>query len=139
MDRAWQRYLDVAGGITQVTRNRAEQVVRTLVQRGEIAAERTEKTVDELLRRSEQNRKALSGIVRNETERAVARLGLARQADVERLERKVARLEDRGAAPARKTSNKTSKKASKKSAGKKASKRAPARAAKKASPGGGSS
>lgn len=132
MDNAWQRYLDLAGGATQVTRRRAEQVVKTLVKRGEIAAERAEKAVDELLRRSEQNRKLLGAIVRTETEKAVARLGLARQRDFERLERKLDRLEERVAAPvARKATKKSTKKATRK-ATKKSSGQGARKATKKA-------
>lgn len=116
MDNAWQRYLHLASGATQVTRQRAEQVVRTLVKRGEIAAERTEKAVDDLLKRSEQNRKTLAAVVRTETEKAVARLGLASQRDVDRLERKVERLERAGSAAAPRTAaKKSAKKAAKKS------------------------
>lgn len=124
MANAWDRYLQAASGLTEVTRKKAEQVVRTLVRQGEIAAERAEKTIDELLKRSEQNRKAIGSLVRAETERTVARLGLARQRDVERLERRLAEVEKKagGAAKAAsKAAKKTSKKAAarKKAAGKK--------------------
>ncbi len=85
MNRALQRYLETASGLTQVTRQRAEQVVKGLVKQGEVAADQLEKTVDELLRRSEDNRRAIARLVRVETEKVVNRLGLARQRDVERL------------------------------------------------------
>jgi polyhydroxyalkanoate synthesis regulator phasin len=132
VDKAWQRYLDLASGLTQVTRNRAEQVIRALVKQGEIAAERTEKAVDELLRRSELNRKALAAVVRSETERAVARLGLARQADVNRLERKVEQVEQPESAGtrARQAPRPATKKAAKKST-KKAAKKSTKKVAKK--------
>lgn len=92
MDRAWQRYLDVATGFTEVTRKRAERVVRGLVKQGEVAADQVERTVDDLLRRSERNRQVIGTLVRNETERAVDRLGLARQRDVTRLEEELERV-----------------------------------------------
>lgn len=118
MNKAWQKYLDMASGLTNVTRKRAEQVVRSLVKQGEIAADRTEKAVDELLSRSESNRKAVASIVRSETERAVGRLGLARQKDVEKLERKIDKLERQsgaGGSAAKKSGKKSTKKAAKKS------------------------
>lgn len=118
MNKAWQKYLDMASGLTNVTRKRAEQVVRSLVKQGEIATDRTEKAVDELLSRSESNRKAVASIVRSETERAVSRLGLARQKDVEKLERKIDKLERQGGtggSAAKKSSKKSTKKAAKKS------------------------
>jgi polyhydroxyalkanoate synthesis regulator phasin len=123
VNKAWQRYLEAASGLTETTQHRAEQVVKSLVRQGELAAERAEKAVDDLLKRSEQNRKAFSAIVRSETEKAVGRLGLARQADLDRLERKLDRIErDLRAGTAKKAAKK--KKASKSSAKKTASKRA---------------
>jgi polyhydroxyalkanoate synthesis regulator phasin len=116
VNKAWQRYLDAASGLTHMTQQRAERVIKNLVKQGEVAAERAEKAVDELLKRSEQNRDAIAAIVRNETEKAVGRLGLARQRDVERLERKIAQLERQATSgPAKKTTRKTAKKATKKS------------------------
>ncbi len=91
MNRALQRYLETASGLTQVTRQRAEQVVKGLVKQGEVAADQLEKTVDELLKRSEDNRRAIAQLVRAETEKVVNRLGLARQRDVERLATEVER------------------------------------------------
>lgn len=90
---AWQRYLDLASGLGGVTRKGAESVVRTLVKQGEIAADRAERAVDELLQRSEGNRKVVAALVRTETERAVARLGLAAQADVDALRAEVGALQ----------------------------------------------
>lgn len=93
MNKEWQRYLDLASGLRDATQKRAEQVVRTLVKQGEIATDRAEKAVDELLSRSEANRKAIASVVRSETEKAVERLGLVRQKDLRALERKVEKLE----------------------------------------------
>ncbi|MGH8929606.1 MAG: phasin family protein [Egibacteraceae bacterium] len=89
MDNAWQRFSEV----TQGTQKRAEQVVRALVRRGEVEAARSERNVEGLLFRVEQNRKAIASIVRSEIEDAVRRLGLARQSDIDRLQAKIARLE----------------------------------------------
>jgi polyhydroxyalkanoate synthesis regulator phasin len=130
VNKAWQRYLDAATDVSIVTRQRAEQVVKALVKQGEVAAERAEKAVDELLKRSEQNRKVMGALVRSETEKAVGRLGLARQADIDRLERKIAQLERQGGA-AKKTAKKAAKKKSAKKSAKKAGKKSAKKAAKK--------
>jgi polyhydroxyalkanoate synthesis regulator phasin len=118
VNRAWERYLDTATSLTEVTRKRAEQVVRNLVKQGEIAAERAERAVDELLKRTETNRKAVAALVKKETERAVAGLGLARQRDVERLERKVERIDGPSDRPSAKKST-AKKSTAKKSTAKK--------------------
>lgn len=93
MDGPLQRPLEGLVGVTSLTRRGAESIVRTLVQQGEVAADRAERAVDELLARSERNRSALAELVRTETERVVARLGLARQGDLDALDERVARLE----------------------------------------------
>lgn len=135
MNREWQKYLDMASGLRDATQKRAESVVRTLVKQGEIATDRAEKAVDELLARSEANRKAISSIVRSETEKAVERLGLVRQKDLKALERKVEKLERTGGgatSTAKKSSKKTTKappiKASKKATKKSAAAKRAARA-----------
>lgn len=122
MDKAWQKYLDMASGLTKITQKRAEQVVRSLVKQGEVATDRAEKTVDELLSRSEANRKAAAQIVRSEVDKAVERLGLVRQRDLRALERRIDELERRGPA-----STPATKKSAKRSSAKKSAKSAPAK------------
>lgn len=90
MDIAWQRW----AGATQ---RGAESLVRVLVQQGEVAADRAEQAVEGLLDRSEGPRRVVSSLVVGEAERAVARLGLARQRDVERLQARIDELERRPA------------------------------------------
>jgi polyhydroxyalkanoate synthesis regulator phasin len=140
VEKTWQKYVEAASGVTEVTRRRAEQVVRSLVKQGEIAADNMERAVEELLQRSEQNRKAVSTLVKAESERAVTRFGLARKRDLERLENQVERLEAqlrdlRGAKKATKKTAKKSaaaKRAAKKSAAKKATRKRAKKASKKA-------
>ena len=92
MNAGWQRYLNLAAGLTDVTRKSAEAVVKRLVSSGEVASTKAEEYVEDLLRASEGNRKALASIVRAETERTIARLGLVRQADFDRLQTRVDEL-----------------------------------------------
>jgi polyhydroxyalkanoate synthesis regulator phasin len=93
--KGWQRYVDVAVGVSAMTRQAAESAVKTLVRQGEVAADRAERMVDDLLAHSEGNRRAIAAIVRTETERALLRFAPARQEDLERLALRVARLEGR--------------------------------------------
>lgn len=119
VDKDWQKYLDLASGVKEATQKRAEAVVRRLVKQGEIAAERAEKAVDDLLARSEANRKAITSIVKSETEKTADRLGLVRQRDLKDLERKIERLERQVSSASGGASKKQSKRSAKKS-GKKA-------------------
>jgi polyhydroxyalkanoate synthesis regulator phasin len=135
VEKSWQKYVETASGLTEVTRRRAEQVVRSLVKQGEIAADNMERAVEDLLQRSEQNRRAVSSLVKAESERAVARFGLARKRDVQRLQKRVDELEAqvRSGQPAKKTAKKAAKKsAAAKRARKKSTKKSAKKAAKKA-------
>ena len=85
MDDGWQRYADA-------TLRGAESLVRTLVRRGEVAADAAEALVEDVVARSDRNRRWITGLVVAETERTVARLGLARQRDLDRLAARVAAL-----------------------------------------------
>lgn len=62
-------------GVAELTRNRAEQLARDLVER------------------SKQNRDEIVKLVRSEIQNQIANLGVPSKRDVERLERRVARLE----------------------------------------------
>jgi polyhydroxyalkanoate synthesis regulator phasin len=135
VEKTWQKYVESASGLTEVTRRRAEQIVRSLVKQGEIAADNMERAVEDLLQRSEENRKAVASLVRSESERAVGRFGLARKRDVERLEKQVDRLEKelRDLRGPKKASKKAAKKsATSKRAARKGTKKGTKSAAKKA-------
>ena len=121
----------VTSGIVELTRNRAENIVRDLISSGDVSGGQAGQVVKELMERSRQNRREIMKLVRSEIRGQIEALGVATKRDIERLERRVARLEDRPSAPTtkkgskktpKKTSKKTAKKASKKT-GKKATAR----------------
>jgi polyhydroxyalkanoate synthesis regulator phasin len=105
----------VGSGIADLTKSRAEQIVKDLVKAGEIKRKQASGAVKELLEMSKENRKQLMQLLRSEVQNQIEGLGLATKRDVERLERRVARLEDRtkesrGAPARKKTSKKTTAK-----------------------------
>ncbi|HEX3003454.1 MAG TPA: hypothetical protein VHO27_04535 [Angustibacter sp.] len=85
-------YVQLAGGLTQVTRQRALDVARQLVAAGPAAAmpvrpeelaARASALADELVTAGRQNRALLLDLVRAEVENVVARLGLAGREELE--------------------------------------------------------
>jgi polyhydroxyalkanoate synthesis regulator phasin len=80
-------------GVAELSRNRAEELVKGLVRSGELRREQTASWVKNLLEMSRENREELVRLVGAEIRDQVANLGLATKRDVERLERRVARLE----------------------------------------------
>jgi polyhydroxyalkanoate synthesis regulator phasin len=101
-----------------VTRERAEEIMRELVNLGDLRLEQAQQWVDDVLDRSRKNTEALLDLIREEVSRQLSSMSLVTKEDVSRL---VARL-SRAPAAVRKTTKKAGKK--------KAVKKAPARAKK---------
>jgi polyhydroxyalkanoate synthesis regulator phasin len=80
-------------GVAELTRHRAEQIVRDLVQRGDVRREQASAAVREIMDASRQSRLEFVKYVRGEIQAQVANLGVASKRDVERLERRITRLE----------------------------------------------
>lgn len=145
---ALRGYVQLASGLTEVTKQRAEAAAKALLQQtgaDKLTSGVTAKVsdlADEIVATSKSNRQLLQAIVTNEVEGAVARLGFVRSEEVAALTRRVQTLEselaearaataapaapagdvlaEAGPAPAKKA-------AAKKSAAKKAAKKAPAK------------
>lgn len=86
-----KQYLDAGVEFTQLRRSQAQKIVRDLVKNGQLAQEKTQSYVDELLERSRKRTEALVEAVRAEVRGQFETLGIATKDDLERLERKLAR------------------------------------------------
>lgn len=80
-------------GVAELTRHQAEQIVKDLVKAGDVRRQQASSAARDLYDRSRENRKQLTSIVRSEIQNQVQNLGLASKRDLERLERRIARLE----------------------------------------------
>src|SRR5947209_15834788 len=89
----WKRYLDAGMAFTQLTRTRAEAIVKDLVKAGEVQRDQTQERVDELVERSRKNTEQFMDVIRKEVSKQLSTLGFATKDDLAKLE---ARL--RGAA-----------------------------------------
>jgi polyhydroxyalkanoate synthesis regulator phasin len=137
---ALTRYLELATGFSDLTRQRATAAAKALVAQGEATAEQVSALAEDLLQQSRANREAVTALVKYEVDRTLGRVGLATSDEVGELSKRVrsleAQLRSGGAAkkaPAKKAPAK--KAAAKRAPAKKAAaKRAPAKkaAAKKA-------
>jgi polyhydroxyalkanoate synthesis regulator phasin len=76
----WTRYVEAGMAFTDMTRSRAEAIVRDLVKAGEVQRERAQDTVDELIDRSRRSTEALISLIRNEIREQLSSLGLTRAA-----------------------------------------------------------
>jgi polyhydroxyalkanoate synthesis regulator phasin len=86
---AFQRYLEAGMAFTDMTRQRAEAIVKDLVKAGDLPRKRAEEAIEELLTRSRQNTEAVMALVQAQIQEQLSNLGLATKADIARLEAKI--------------------------------------------------
>jgi polyhydroxyalkanoate synthesis regulator phasin len=126
-----RRYLEAAVSFTQITRSRAEDLVRDLIQTGEVERTRAQEWVEELVTTNRERSEAFLSTIRKEVQRQLAELDLA---NLDELARRVAEILARGQAAARKAGRTRYSGAKRTPAKKTPAKKAPAKktAAKKA-------
>ena len=109
-------------GVAELTRHRAEQIVRDMVKSGEVRRDQAGSLVKTVMDLGRINRSEFIEMMRGEIRNQIAALGVATNRDVEHLERRVSRLEDRARTsspgPSKKTTirKKSSSKSTRKSA-----------------------
>jgi polyhydroxyalkanoate synthesis regulator phasin len=135
VNKAMQRYVEAASGLTNLTTAKAEQIAKQLVKSGEAASDQVGDIVEELLDRQKKNREAMAALVKSETTRAVRAMGLATSTEVERLQKQVADLKRELSRVERERAKTGKKAASKKSSSKKAAKKSTKKSAAKKSSG----
>ena len=88
-------YVQLANGLTEVTRQRAQHAAKALLQQtgADALTTKVSDLADEIVATSKSNRQLLQAIVANEVEGAVARLGFVRTEEVAALSRRVEGLE----------------------------------------------
>jgi polyhydroxyalkanoate synthesis regulator phasin len=118
-----RRYIEAATALTQITRSRAEELVRELIKTGEFERHRAQDWVEDVVKLSRERSEALVSTVRNEVRRQLKELGIT---NVDDLAKKVADILARSSEAARKAARRPAKKAGVKKAG---VKKAPAKKA----------
>lgn len=132
MRDALKSYLALAGGLTDVTRQRAVAAAKALVAQGEATAEQVSTLAEDLVAQSRSNREAVAALVKYEVDRTLGRFGLAAGDEVTQLTNRVRSLEAQvreftaaaepraKKAPAKTAAKKTAPKAAKRAAARKA-------------------
>jgi len=120
----WKRYLEAGMQVTEFRRSQARALAGDLVSTGQLARDQVASAVDEMVAMSRRRTEQLQGIVRTEVQRQLGSVGLATQADLRRLERKLNAAVKKSAKLAAKQATKSTKastaKAAKRAGAKKA-------------------
>lgn len=92
---ALRGYVQLASGMTEVSRKKAEKAAKALLKQtgADTLTTKVSDLADEIVATSKSNRQLLQAIVTNEVEGAVARLGFVRSEEVAALSRRVKVLE----------------------------------------------
>ncbi|RZU74870.1 polyhydroxyalkanoate synthesis regulator phasin [Micromonospora kangleipakensis] len=93
MQDAWRAYLELAMGLTEAPRKKAQDAVRRAVGQGGATAGQLQALAEELVSTGLANREALTKLVRFEVDRALGAVGLATADEVAELTRRVHELE----------------------------------------------
>src|ERR1700688_976633 len=112
-----RRYVEAATALTQITRSRAEELVRELIKTGELERHRAQDWVEDLVRASRDRSEALVGTVRGEVRQQLRELGFT---NVDDLAKKVADVMARSSAAGRRATHRPGKRAGTKKAAPKA-------------------
>jgi polyhydroxyalkanoate synthesis regulator phasin len=93
-----RRYVEAATALTQITRSRAEELVRELIKAGELERHRAQEWVEDLVKTSRDRSEALVDAVRGEVRHQLKDLGFT---NVDDLAKKVADILARSSAAGR--------------------------------------
>ncbi len=105
-----RRYVEAATTLTQITRSRAEELVRELIKAGEIERHRAQDWVEDLVKTSRDRSEALVGTVRGEVRQQLKELGFTNMDD---LAKKVAAILAKSSAAGRQATHRPAAKVKK--------------------------
>lgn len=93
-----ENLMEIGLGALTLTREKAERIVEQLVKLKEIPQEKGHEVLQRLMEKGREAREELGQLVRREVNEALEKAAIARTADIERLEQRIAALEGRVAA-----------------------------------------
>lgn len=93
----FRRYLEAGMAFTEMTRSRAEALVKDWVKAGEVPRRRAEELVEQLVEQGRRNTEALVALVQAQVREQLGALGLATKDDIARLENKIEAVQRSGA------------------------------------------
>lgn len=93
MQDAWRAYLELALGLTEASKRKAQQVTKRLINSSGATAAQLQAMAEDLMSMSAANREGLAKLVRAEVDRALNALGVATADDLAALSARVRELE----------------------------------------------
>lgn len=94
MNDLFKRMLSLGFGITAVSKEKIETLVNEWVQKGEVNSAESKELVKRLVERGEEEQRELKRVIREQLQKLLIELQVATTDDIERLEKRIAKLED---------------------------------------------
>ena len=88
-----KKMMELGLGLVGVTEKKIREVVAELIKRGEIKKEEAEKFIDNLVEKTEKDRKDLEKRLSRFIQKGIAKIPLATKSEVEELKKKIEALE----------------------------------------------
>jgi polyhydroxyalkanoate synthesis regulator phasin len=76
-------------GLAAMTREKAEELAKELIKKGELSEKEGKELVDDLLKKSEQAKKDLEKKMKDMVKKALKKMDVATKKDIARLEKKI--------------------------------------------------
>ncbi len=93
MEDLWRKAKHFGLGVVDFTREKVEALVDDMVKRGELTESETSQAVAEIMEKAKSEQDAFMEKLKSLVEKVISDAGLARAADLEALEKRVADLE----------------------------------------------
>jgi polyhydroxyalkanoate synthesis regulator phasin len=93
MRDAWRAYLELALGVTEASKKKAQKVAKKLAGRGGATAAQIQAIAEDLVATGTANREAITKLVHAEVDRALGAVGLAKADEIADLNKRVQELE----------------------------------------------
>jgi polyhydroxyalkanoate synthesis regulator phasin len=90
---AREQYLQAMASLTELTRTQAERLGGRLARQGELQSAQVNRFAEDLVRRTQKNREAMSRVVQREVRRQLGIVGIATRDEVARLHQRIRALE----------------------------------------------
>jgi polyhydroxyalkanoate synthesis regulator phasin len=81
-------------GFAVVSKEQIEKVIDELVEKGELSASESKDFVSELIQKGEEQQKEINTKLQSQVQRILEELNLPTKSDIERLEKRIAQLEN---------------------------------------------
>jgi polyhydroxyalkanoate synthesis regulator phasin len=89
-----QKGLALGLGFAVVSKEQIEKVVDELVRKGELSATESKELINELISKGDEQQKEINSKLRDHVQKILDELNIPSKADIERLEKRIAQLEN---------------------------------------------